>query len=135
MLVGSEEATSVVCCHHAQLPLFLLLRRPLRYRSTVVSTQATGSWHFCSFLLLPFSKYLQRTQLPIQGAQARTRTHVFLIRSTLSAQSSFQHVVSSTDFPRFHSTCPLVRKAPGSSLLLHHTCLSKHHPVSSGLEG
>ena len=56
MLVESEEATSVVCYHHAQLPLFLLLLLPLHFRSTVLSTQATGSRYFCSFLLPLFSK-------------------------------------------------------------------------------
>ena len=52
MLVESEEATSVIWCHHAQLPLILLLLLPLHFRSTVLSTQATGSQYFCYFFSL-----------------------------------------------------------------------------------
>lgn len=108
MLVESEEARSAVWCHHTQFPFVLLLLLPLRYRSTVHSTQATGSRYFCSFLLPPFSKQLQRRPLPIQRTQARTCTHGFLTHSTLSAPSSLQQAVSSADFPRFHSTHPLL---------------------------
>lgn len=59
MLAASEEATSAVWCHRTQLPLVLSLLLPLRYRSTVHSTQVPEvgiSVHFFSLPSLSNSK-------------------------------------------------------------------------------